>query len=210
LRYAGLSDDERSAIEEFFRSAEGPLQAFTFLDPEGNLLRWSEDPSRAVWHRDGLLSVTADGETGVLQMTNTAQVSQALEQIITAPGWYHYCFAAEVKSGTPAGIRMSLGNTDGELTADWKARPDWQGIWCSGAIAGLTTEIRCRIELDAGASVQVRGMRLQAQPMPGSYRRTASQRGIYSARFDQDRIDFRADGLNDHSTTIRIIGRPGA
>jgi hypothetical protein len=210
LRYSGLSDSERTAVEEFFLTAEGPLRSFVFLDPEGNLLRWSEEPSQPVWRNDGLIAVTAADAPGVLQVTNASQITQGLEQIITAPGWYHYCFAAEVRAAMPADVRMALGNADGQLTADWKTRPEWQSIWCSGAIAGLTDEIRCRFELEPGASVQVRGMRVQAQPMPGSYRRTASDRGIYSARFDQDRIDFRADGVNDHSTTIRIIGRPGA
>jgi hypothetical protein len=210
LRYTGLSDEERSALEQLFRTAEGPLENFQFLDPEGNLLLWSEDATKPVWQNDGMIAVTAADDSGVVRMTNNAQVRQGLEQIIAAPGWYQYCFSAEVNATAPAEVRMSLGNVDGQLVADWIARPEWQSVWCSGAIAGSTDEIACRIELQAGSSVQVRRMQVQAQPMPGAYRRTASVRGVYSARFDQDRIEFRADGVNDHSTTIRIIGRPGA
>jgi hypothetical protein len=145
-----------------------------------------------------------------LQIENRGQIEQGIEQIIPAPGWYQYCFSALVRSAVSSRVRLSLANTDGQLSSEWVCRQDWRRAWCSGAIAGETDEIRCRLDLEPGASVQVRGMQVQAQPMPGSYRRTASQHGRYSARFAQDRIEFRADGVDDHSTTIRIVSRPGA
>ena len=41
LKYQVLTDSERAAIESLFCATQGRLQGFTFLDPAGNLLRWS-------------------------------------------------------------------------------------------------------------------------------------------------------------------------
>lgn len=209
LRYTGLSDEERTTLEKFFRAAEGALNDFTFLDPEGNLLRWSEDATKPVWKRDGLIGVTAANEFGVSQMRNNGQVGQGIEQIVSGPGWYQYCFSAEARSDTPAAIVMSLANADGQLVAEPSCGAAWRRVWCAGSIAGLTNDIRCRVEIPAGAMVEFRCMQLVAQPMPGSYKRTASSPGVYSARFAQDQIQFRADGVNDHATVVRLAGRPG-
>jgi hypothetical protein len=43
LSYTALSDAELAALEQFFASAQGTLNGFTFLDPAANLLAWSED-----------------------------------------------------------------------------------------------------------------------------------------------------------------------
>src|ERR1700682_2104067 len=74
LQYAGLTDGERSSIEQLFEAAEGQLTTFTFLDPTDNLLLWSDDYTKSVWTVDPLLNVTtgsADplGGNGAMQMT---------------------------------------------------------------------------------------------------------------------------------------------
>src|ERR671910_288909 len=52
LRYQGLTEAERAALEALFHDTEGRLQTFLFLDPRGNLLTWTEDLSKPVWHQD--------------------------------------------------------------------------------------------------------------------------------------------------------------
>jgi hypothetical protein len=208
LRYSGLTDDERTALEQFFRAAEGPLRNFVFLDPDGNLLRWSEDLTNNVWQKDGMISVARAED--VSRVDNQGQVAQGVEQVLTAPGWYRYCFSALVHSNVPTGLKLSLSNSDGQLVSEWTSGAEVQRVWCSGVIAGESDQIRCRFEIQAGASVEIRALQVQAQPMPGAYRRTASGNGVYSARFAQDRIQFQADGVDDHSTSIQIASRPGS
>src|ERR1039457_3738684 len=58
LTYADLSDAEAAALRAFFDSAEGTLNGFTFLDPAGNLLAWSDQLDNAMWQKDPLLSLT--------------------------------------------------------------------------------------------------------------------------------------------------------
>ena len=53
-----LSDEEAAALRAFFDAAEGTLNGFTFLDPAGNLLAWSDQLDNAAWQTDPLLSLT--------------------------------------------------------------------------------------------------------------------------------------------------------
>jgi len=52
LRYEGLTDAERGAIDELFTECEGRLRDFVFPDPAANLLHWSEDYSPSFWTVD--------------------------------------------------------------------------------------------------------------------------------------------------------------
>ena len=49
LTYTDLSDEEAAALRAFFNAAEGTLNGFTFLDPAGNLLAWSDQLDNAAW-----------------------------------------------------------------------------------------------------------------------------------------------------------------
>src|SRR6185295_13241766 len=60
LTYTDLSDEEAAALRAFFKATEGTLNGFTFLDPTGNLLAWSEQLDKASWQTDPLLSLTAE------------------------------------------------------------------------------------------------------------------------------------------------------
>src|SRR5712671_2968302 len=111
LQYLGLTDGERSAIEQLFGAAEGRLTTFTFLDPTDNLLMWSEDYTKSVWSVDPLLQMTAGmldpfGGNDAMQMTNTAQVVQSAAQNIEAASWFQYCFSVYLRCDTPLSIQL--------------------------------------------------------------------------------------------------------
>src|SRR5258708_6961278 len=98
LQYLGLTDGERTSIEQLFEAAEGRLTTFSFLDPTDNLLLWSEDYTKSVWTVDPLLQVTsgmaaAFGGTAAVQLTNTAQAAQSATQSIEGATSLRYCFS---------------------------------------------------------------------------------------------------------------------
>src|SRR5271166_2970558 len=89
LRYSDLTDSERASIENLFEAAGGQLNTFTFLDPTGNLLTWSEDWTQTAWTADPLLQVSGGaqdplGGSEAMQLTNTAQTAQQIIQSIGA------------------------------------------------------------------------------------------------------------------------------
>src|SRR5579862_6235088 len=58
LRASGLTAAEWNAIETLFRATSGMWQAFTFLDPTGNLLLESETFGGAGWSNGALIQLT--------------------------------------------------------------------------------------------------------------------------------------------------------
>src|SRR5215469_3285844 len=76
-----LSDGELTSISTLFDAVEGRVGTFTFLDPAGNLLQWSEDLSRNCWQKGAMLQLLpsiADpfGGTGAVRVTNAGQSAQ--------------------------------------------------------------------------------------------------------------------------------------
>lgn len=196
LPYSGLSDVERESLEAFFALCEGRLRPFTFFDPAGNLLAHSDDLTKSIWHVDGL--ILRDG----MKLTNGGQVWQGIAQTIAGPEWFHWCFSALVK-GTGR-VRAMVGT----LRSEYVAAENWTEVSCSGALEGSGEEVTCRLDIEAGGTVEVGKLRLHAQPMPGEHRRTAQYSGVFpETRFDQDGLEFTAEGPGNHSTTIRLYSR---
>src|ERR1022692_3400646 len=99
LAYALLSDDEISALQQFFAAAEGTLNGFTFLDPTANLLAWSDLLTNAVWQGGPLLTLTGGindpaGNTKAWKLTNGGAAAQSISQTLQAPAGYQYCLSA--------------------------------------------------------------------------------------------------------------------
>src|ERR1035438_4333506 len=115
LSYEDLGDDEVAVLSTFFASAEGTLNSFTFMDPAGNLLAWSDDLDNAVWQKDPLLTLLGgqagpSGGTGAWNLSNGGGGSQGISPTLAAPGAFQYCMSAYVRAATPAGVRLSIGS----------------------------------------------------------------------------------------------------
>ena len=203
LRYSGLNDTERTALENLFVRAEGRLLTFAFLDPTANLLRWSEDFDQAVWLKDGGIAVSGT------RLTNAAGIVQGIRQVVQAPAAFSYCLSAEVLGETASAVTVSLG--DGAVSSNTIAGVVRQRVFCSGSVGGAAEQITCSVELAAGASVDVLGMQLEAQPYPSAYRRTRARGGVYErTRFVEDELSFVAHGLDDHAVAVRLYSHTGA
>lgn len=209
LRYKGLSDAEREALEKFFAEAEGRLNSFFFLDPFQNLLTSSAEFQQEVWVKGPLLRIEEEGST--VRVTNTAQVSQTLKQTASVPGWFQYCFSAFLSADSPARIGLSLSSADGSVHSSQIAGLNETALWCSGAISGHAEELTCALEIPPGAVLRIRGLQLEAQPAPSAYKASRKTTGVYpETRFDQDALLFRASGMDNHSTVIKLVSRTGA
>jgi hypothetical protein len=216
LHYSGLTDIERNQIESFLRECGGKLEVFTFLDPTGNLLRWSEDLTRPVWQKDGLLQISAGlgdpmGLSRAARLTNTSQALQSIEQTVEGPGWFQYCFSVWLQSDGPGVVSLGLSNAEGELEQEYSLSQHWTLVECTGSIPGASTEITCRLDVSAGAVVSVYGMQLEAQPCASEYKKTGEESGLRSnTRFDEDGLHFTAHGADDHSVVVRLYSPAGA
>jgi len=211
LTYSGLSDAEWSAIEQLFTQVQGSYGTFTFVDPVGNLLAWSEDPTQAVWEKDPLITVAGGfsdplGSTGAAQITNGAQAAQGLGQNIAAASAYQYCFSVYLRGDTPVSLQMVVGSASGQITQMASVGTEWSRITLSGNLGGSDSSVSFGIELPPGARVYAFGFQAEAQPSAGLYRPTTDQGGVYSrSRFATDELRRVATGPNQNGAQVTIL-----
>ena len=208
LRLDSLNDAERLAIEQLYLATEGQLRTFTLLDPVTNLLSWSEDFSKPAWVGDPLLQKTGGGAdpfggASAWQLTNSAQALQAISQTIAGPGGFEYCFSAYVKgTGTVYLTRKSGSLSETEQIV---GSGGWQRVSTAGRLDSLGATFQVSIGVEGGATLEVFGPQLEAQPAAGPYRRNAGLSGVTNVRFDSSQLSTDAVGLDRFSSVIRLV-----
>lgn len=208
LKYAGLTDEEIGQLQDLFNACEGKLRDFVWLDPSSNLLRWTEDLSKAVWQTSLLISNAIEdpnGGIGGWRLTNAAQASQGLTQSVEAPGWYHYSFSVAIRSSSTDKVELRLSSSDGSISIIQPVASTWQQVSISGQIPGTAEEIRCSIETPGGTAVDIYGPQLEAQRDASAYRKNTNNSGVLLARFDQDEFECISNGPNNHSAQVTVV-----
>lgn len=211
LVYSDLTDGERAALESLFEASEGQLNTFTFLDPTGNLLTWSEDWTQAVWTPDPLLQVTSGladplGGSNAMQLTNIGQTTQQIIQSISGPSWFVYCYSVYVRSAVPATIEMVVTATGQSSLTAVITGPSWTRVTASGGLSVQQDGIGFGVQLPAGVQVDAFGAQVEAQPGAGLYKQTIDLGGVYSnTRFSSDLLSVTATAPNQHSCQIGLI-----
>jgi hypothetical protein len=206
LSYTGLSDAELAALEQFFASAQGTLNGFTFLDPAANLLAWSEAPGQAAWALDPQLSITSGiadpaGGLAAWSLTNSGAGPQTISQTLAAPGGYKYCLSVYLRAAAAATVTMLLGSGQ----ASQAVQTQWNRFVFAGSGDAAAAEICFGLQIPAAAQVEVYGM--QAEPQAGaSVYQVSTSGGVYqNARLRDDQLAVTTTGVNRHSCTVNII-----
>jgi hypothetical protein len=206
LTYTDLSDDETAALRTFFNAAEGTLNGFTFLDPAGNLLAWSDQLDNAAWQIDPLLSLTAEisdprGGTRAWRLSNSGGAEQTVGQTLESPGEYQYCLSAYVRAATATGVRLMIGN-QGVRRA---VTSEWTRIAWSTSGDEQASSVRFAIEIGAGNGVDVYGLQVEAQTAASGYK-ASTRGGVYEdAHLGDDVLTITSTDVNRHSCTVKII-----
>ena len=206
LTYTDLSDQEAAALQSFFAAAEGSLNGFTFLDPAGNLLAWSDQLDNQAWQKDPLLSLAgavADprGGTHAWRAANGGGAAQAIAQTLAAPGSCQYCLTAYLRAESATSVRLWIGGA----SRGQNVTAMWSRVVMPSTPDAEATSIRCGIEVAARGTVEIYGIQLEAQPGPSGYKAT-SRGGVYeNAHLCDDELAIIKTGVNRHSCTVKII-----
>ena len=202
LSYESLEDDELNTLANFFDRCQGQLRSFTFCEPDANLLQWSERLTDAPWQADPLLVVDFCGNA-TFRLKNTSQTWAGLSQVASVPRDYELCFALQTHSRSRTSVRLSV-ESGRVSTYDAVSTNDWQDTWVAHQSDDIAA--RCRIEIPAGAELEVRMPRLSPQRFPGSYRRTDTNSGLsHSARFASDSIRVATTRAGSHNLLLRVV-----
>jgi hypothetical protein len=206
LTYTGLSDEEAASLRAFFNAAEGTLNGFTFLDPAGNLLAWSDQLEDAVWQTDPLLSLSGQiddplGSTQAWRMSNGGGAEQTVGQTLEVPGEYQYCLSAYVRAAAPTSVRLLIGGQ----AARRPVASEWTRIaWASSGDADASS-VRFAIEIGAGDVVEVYGLQVEPQTSASGYK-ASTRGGVYEdAHLGEDVLTIASTDANRHSCTVKII-----
>ncbi len=205
LQYAGLSDVEASALQQFFQSCEGSLNAFTFADPAGNLLAWSEDLTNAAWQPGPLLAVSGAvtdplGGANAFQLSNSATAAQSLSQTLNAPGAYTYSFSVYVQATAAATVTLLIGSASVNVAVG----TGWRRVSFTAAGDPSASSVAFGIQIPPGA-ISVFGPQVEVQPQASPYKKSTTG-GVYqNARFQGDALTVTSTAPNQNSVTVNIL-----
>lgn len=206
LQYNGLSDGELATIQQFFAAMEGSLNGFTFLDPNGNLLAWSDDPSQVEWQKASFLALTGGGAdpyggTCAWRVANSGAGAQSLSQTLNAPAVYVYCLSAYARAAQPTTIALLLGSR----RAACLLGTNWSRFTITGTGDAEAASVDFGIELPAGAAIDIYGLQAEPQESASVYKGSTTG-GVYeNAHFRDDIFTYTSTGVNRHSTTVNIL-----
>jgi hypothetical protein len=195
LSYSDLSDAEVEVLQAFFAAAEGSLEEFRFVDPTANLLAWSGSPGEAVWSKGPLLTVSA--KDGIWNLRNAGAGPQAITQTIEAPNDFVYCFSLYARAADGGSVRMLAG----DRAVEQMVGAEWRRFRMTVTVDDPTFGI----EAPPGASVEVRGVQVEAQVNASAARESVSG-GVYDgAHLRDDALEVIATGVNRNSCTVKIV-----
>jgi hypothetical protein len=215
LRLSGLTDQEWAAIESLFHACEGGLGEFTFLDPADNLLSRSEDLTANEWQSDPLLQLTPEvadplGTNRATGITNTSQTTQGISQSLDVPGDIHYCLSLYARGSQQTQLTLKRFTASHSEVNTVEVTPAWKRFISSGNLGVSEAPVHFGLEIQAGASVDVFGMQVEAQLGASDYKRTEAGGGVYAnARFLDDSLTVVTEGSDQHSSVIRLVSALG-
>jgi hypothetical protein len=211
LRASGLTLEEWTAIETLFQAVSGRLTTFTFLDPAGNLLLQSEAFSATPWSNSPLIQLTPGigdplGTTRATQAVNAGSAAGVVAQTLATPGTFRYALSVWAKSAGASNVTLSATTAGGSATARFELTSQWRRVSLEVGLGLSTNSVVFGAELDAGASVDLFGMQVEAQRGASDYKKTGASGGLYAqARFAEDELTVTARGVDVFDAVVRIV-----
>jgi hypothetical protein len=207
LRFEDLTNEEAGALVALYEACAGGWRTFSFADPMSNLLRWSEDIRNDAWGKSAGLTITissggSEGPVEFLIVNTGATAGQVWQELDLAPG-AAICFSCEARGGA-----MKLRACGTELVT--AASGEWSRRFITVVSSGGVQ--RVEIELEGGASVQVRRIQAEIQSAPSEYQGTYERGGIHAkTRFAENglRIASVAPDRNVAEVVLESTGEDG-
>lgn len=210
LQFQSLADSEVAVLQEFFASCEGQLNAFTFADPTGNLLAWSEDLTQPAWQASTLLQIVGGisdptGGTSATQVTNPTGADLTVLQTVNAPGWYCYCFSVYVQSQSGVNVTLQRQAGGSSSATSFPTENSWQRIQLSGQTQTTANSVTVGITIPTGQTIDVFGFQLEPQPAASAYKSSYSTGDVYAnAHFTTDTLAVTTSAPNCNQCTLSV------
>jgi hypothetical protein len=212
LRYDSLTGSEMDALRSFFEVAQGRQKTFTFLDPAGNLLAWSEDLSQAVWEKSPLVSAAAlDSERGkAFRLSSGGAGAARISQLLACPASALLCFDLWARVEETGGVRLAISDSSGRVERGIALDRKWRRCFVAQQGAGDSLGKTVELTFAEGFQVEVAQLSVSPQRGAGNYVRSGGVSGILTAtRFDQDSLTISATDENSFACVVQLRSRLG-
>ncbi len=210
LQYSNVSLADIRLLQSHFTACQGPLSAFTFINPTGNMLVSSADPTNTIWQRSRLLQFQPGigdpfGGTAAHIITNKGQNAQELTQMLKVPANYQYCFSLYAAGVQQTKFTLFQRGPNSQQSKQVSLFSGWSRVVLSGRLNDSGPSLTVGISLEAGTQVKIFGMQLEAQVSPSRYQPTATIGGVYSnAHWAIEQLQITAEAVDSYSTTVSI------
>jgi hypothetical protein len=207
LEAKGLTAAEWNAIEALFQATAGMWQAFTFLDPAGNLIAESEDFGASAWTNGALIALTSGvadplATTRATQVVNAGIATEAVAQTLAVPGDFQYCLSVWARTDSGSSVTLVVGSA----AKTFALGTSWARISFAANLGLSTDSVTFGAQLSAGGTIVLFGMQVEAQLGPSDYKSTGTTGGVYAnARFGADTITVTAQGTDVYDAVIQIV-----
>ncbi len=210
LSYSSLSTYDTQALQAHFSACNGPLHAFTFIDPTDNMLVWSSDLSNPAWRASTLIKVQAGaadplGGASAFVITNTAETTQDIAQTLTIPASFNYCFSIYIAGASQPAATLIRRGSSVTQSQGVNIGQSWIRAVSAGQLNDSGAEFTIGLSLSAGQQVVVFGPQLEAQLAPSPYRPTAQVSGVHpNAHWATGQLSIAATAPDLYSTAFTI------
>jgi hypothetical protein len=207
---AALTGAEWSALAELFQATEGQLGAFVFLDPFGNLLKWSEDLGGEDWVKSPGLILTAGiadplGGTRATRVNNTSGNDRDIAQTVQAPSWYQYCLSVYARSSAASQVSLYAAAGAESVRRTFATGPSWSRAALAIHLQTQQEAAAFGATIPGGTAVELFGFQVEPQVGASSYKKTGAQSGVYAnASFLDDLLEMTSEAPGIFSCPIRI------
>jgi hypothetical protein len=175
------------------------------------LLADSEALGAGAWTNGALIELTtgiADplGTTRATRVVNSGIAAEAVAQALSVPGNFQYCFSVWARTDGGSSATLTASTTGGSVELLFPLTTAWQRIVLPVSLGQATSSVTFGATLDAGGSVDLFGMQVEAQPAPSDYKMTGTNGGVFStARFAVDGLTVTAQSTDVYDAVIQIV-----
>lgn len=213
-----LSDAELAILEAFYVARGGKLESFTWLDPNGNLMRYSEDFTQTAWEKFTVTVADAQGDPfgGIRAMKTTSSGSNGMLAASVLPdgGASGFLITASVWVRSDTNFDLSLGFIDsGFSVLSNSVIPVVADKWVRlSHTARLATNLPIRMLIGgfagwaSGTILHLFGAKAAPLSASGAYVRSPQNWGYRTkVRFDNDALVVRQLGPNQNQVSIDLV-----
>jgi len=143
-------------------------------------------------------------------VVNAGSAPGAIAQTLAVPGNFRYTLSMWAKTTGASSVTLSATTTGGSMTRSIALTSQWSRASMDIELGLNTDSVVFGAELDAGATVDLFGMQVEAQPGTSDYKKTAGSGGVHAtSRFAEDELTVTAKGTDVFDAVIRIVSLGG-